>query len=349
MSQVVIAEEWEDYRVETTFTASEDALGKLRIGSPASVGELDQLLVTEVRNLQVSVTMSDSDEMGEAFQAILRSRKAEVEEQLDGLGAATRQLLVVDQDRHDSIFESTWESHEKLVDEIVTATFLPVAQRVPVARGADGRPDRVVEVLVDVALGFKRFVYRISQNDEVVRVVSELPTATLDTNIPFELWMKGDRKGVVDRLIEIAASMPMSLRVTGRIREDVSLPPLADRIYELPELGIDLMGSVIRYGHWEAGTDTFGSAKFEQVRESIVDRAGRMSGHPGSGPDWRDWDHVHAHYLSKRDAFLTWDGPLLACAKELKEGLDIVVMPPEQYLEELDSDWRGMAARGSVI
>ena len=149
-----------------------------------SVGELDQLLVTEVRHLQVSVTMSDSDEMGEAFQAILRSRKAEVEEQLDGLGAATRQLLVVDQDRHDSIFESTWESHEKLVDEIVTATFLPVAQRVPAARGADGRPDCVVEMLLDVALRLKRFVHRISQNDEVVRVVSELPTATLPPRCP---------------------------------------------------------------------------------------------------------------------------------------------------------------------
>ena len=106
------------------------------------------------------------------------------------------------------------------------------------------------------------------------------------------------------------------------------------------------MGSVIRYGHWEVGTDTLGSAKFEQVRESIVDRASRMSEHPG--PDWRDWDHVHAHYLSKRGAFLTWDGPLLAYAKELKERLDIVVMPPEQYLAELDSYWRGMAARGSV-
>ena len=34
--------------------------------------------------------------------------------------------------------------------------------------------------------------------------------------------------------------------VTGRIREDVPRPPLADRIDELPELGIDLMGSVIR-------------------------------------------------------------------------------------------------------
>ena len=121
--------------------------------------------------------------------------------------------------------------------------------------------------------------------------------------------------------------------VTGRIREDVPRPPLADRIDELPELGIDLMGSVIRYGQWDADADTLGSARFEQVRESIADRAGATPGGPGNAPDWRDWGHLHAHNLGRWDVFHTWDAGILDCADELKGKLDIVVMRPEEYLE----------------
>ena len=334
MSQAVIAEDWEGYRVETTLTAPEEVLGKLRIGSPASVRDLNHIFVTGVEHVRLSVKMSDTGEMVEEFRAILSSGKADVVKQLDALGAAPGQLLLADQAVHDSIFESTWGRHDKLVDEIVTANFLPALRRMPIARGEDGCRDCAVEVLADVSLGFRKFAYRFSQSDQVVRIVSELPTATLDTNIPFELWQEGPRRGVVDRLMDLASALPMSLRVTGRIREDVPRAPLADRIDELPELGIDLMGSVIRYGQWDADADTLGSARFEEVRETMVDRSGATPGGPGNPPDWRDWDHLHAHYLRRRDVFLTWDGGILDRADELKGKLDIVVMRPEEYLEQ---------------
>ena len=341
MSQAVIAEDWDGFRVETTLTAPEEVLGQLRIGSPASVRELDHVFVTEVGNVRLSVKMSDTGQMAEQFSAMVSSGKAEVVKQLDAVGAAPGQLLLAEQDLHDSIFDSAWENHERLVDEIVTANFLPVLRRMPVARGEDGCPDCAVEVLVDVSLGFRRFAYRFAQNDQVVRVVSALPTATLDTNIPFEVWKEGPRSGVVGRLMDLASALPMSLRVTGRIREDVPRAPLADRIDELPELGIELMGSVIRYGQWDADADTLGSARFEQVRELIVDRSGATPGSPGKPPDWRDWDHLHAHYLRRRDVCLTWDGGILDCADELKGKLDIVVMRPEEHLEQHERN-RGM-------
>ena len=342
MSQAVIAEDWEGFRVETTLTAPEEVLGKLRIGSPASVREIDHIFVTEVKNVRLSVRMSDTGQMAEQFSAMLSAAKAEVVKQLDVIGAAPGQLLLAEQDLHDSIFESTWESHEGLVDEIVRANFLPALRRMPVARGEDGCPDCAVEVLADVALGVRKFAYRFAQSDQVVRVVSALPTATLDTNIPFEVWQEGPRRGVVGRLMDLASALPMSLRVTGRIREDVPRAPLADRIDELPELGIELMGSVIRYGQWDADADTLGSARFEQVRESIVDCRSALPGSPGNAPDWRDWDHLHAHYLGRRDVFLTWDGGILDCSDELKGELDIVVMPPEKYLEQHERNRTGM-------
>ena len=49
------------------------------------------------------------------------------------------------------------------------------------------------------------------------------------------------------------------------------------------------MGSVIRYGQWDADADTLGSTRFEHVRESIAGRAGATPGGPGNAPDWRDW------------------------------------------------------------
>ena len=94
------------------------------------------------------------------------------------------------------------------------------------------------------------------------------------------------------------------------------------------------MGSVIRYGQWDADADTLGSTRFEHVRESIADRAGAAPGGPANASDWRDWDHLHAHYLRRWDVFLTWDAGILDCADELKGNLDIVVMRPEEYLEK---------------
>ena len=67
---------------------------------------------------------------------------------------------------------------------------------------------------------------------------------------------------------------------------------------------------------------------------SFGTRTPRSTPRFGKAPDWRDWDHLHAHYLRRRDVFLTWDGGILDCADELKGKLDIVVMRPEEYLEQ---------------
>lgn len=52
-------------------------------------------------------------------------------------------------------------------------------------------------------------------------------------------------------------------------------------------------------------------------------------------PDWRDWDHLHAHHLSGRDVFLTWDRRILDVGAELRERLGIIVVQPEDYLATL--------------
>ena len=65
--------------------------------------------------------------------------------------------------------------------------------------------------------------------------------------------------------------------------------------------------------------------------ESVFDKEGRVK----KRPNWKDWDHLHGHFLKKRDVFLTWDGPILDAATELKEQLGIVVMKPEDFVATL--------------
>ena len=102
-------------------------------------------------------------------------------------------------------------------------------------------------------------------------------------------------------LLDLAEDELINLAVTRRIYEDVPQSPLADRIGELHEIGVDLTGSVFRLdvSALDSG-DMLGSNIAMDVFESI---AHKLAHQGQSAPDWRDWDHVHGHYLSGRDVF----------------------------------------------
>ena len=72
-----------------------------------------------------------------------------------------------------------------------------------------------------------------------------------------------------------------------------------------------------------------GSTKFQEVVNSLPDDPNRPR---KKRPDWRDWDHLQAHYLNERDVFLTWDKGILNAARHFKEKLGIVIMEPKEYL-----------------
>jgi hypothetical protein len=56
----------------------------------------------------------------------------------------------------------------------------------------------------------------------------------------------------------------------------------------------------------------------------------------GRAPDRRDWSHLHAHYVLRRDRFLTWDEPLLELGSILEAGFPLGVCKPDEYLERLE-------------
>jgi hypothetical protein len=151
---------------------------------------------------------------------------------------------------------------------------------------------------------------------------------TFDASLLLEYWKDQPKKAMVEELLRLAEREEVDLAVTARIREDVPKDPLAERVNQLPELGIKETGSVARLDLWVLGRDHLGSEEFESLRLQL-----QSEWKPGNPrlPDWRDWDHLHAHMLQRRDVFLTWDKAILRLGQRL-ERFGIRVTKPEQYL-----------------
>jgi hypothetical protein len=156
---------------------------------------------------------------------------------------------------------------------------------------------------------------------------------TLDTNVLQEYWIDRAKKAVVERLLALAAIKDIDLAITARVREDIPERPLASEIDALPELGVHETGSVTRLDYWVLDRDHLGSEEFEAFRLGL--ESARKEGDPRL-PDWRDWDHLHAHMLQGRTVFLTWDGPILRLGDVLQDRFAIRVQTPEDFLAELD-------------
>ncbi len=162
-----------------------------------------------------------------------------------------------------------------------------------------------------------------------------LPTLTLDTNLLHEYWKQRDKYEVVETLLLLAKQGKVDLAVTARVHEDLPNPPLSDNLNELPELGVSKTGSVTRLGFWVLGRDMLGDGAFENFYPTACELAKQSRKNP---PDWRDWDHLHAHYLLRREVFLTWDEGIVCLAETLKNQFDIAIMKPEEYLQAFSGE-----------
>jgi hypothetical protein len=174
-------------------------------------------------------------------------------------------------------------------------------------------------------------VVKLTMNEEDVPNLE----VTLDTSILHEYWKDQPKKAVVERLLALAEENVIDLAVTARVHEDIPDEPLASRVATLPELGVQETGSVTRLDHWVLGRDQLGSDEFEVFRLEL--ESARKESDPRL-PDWRDWDHLHAHMLQGRTAFLTWDGRILDLSQVLQARFGIRVQAPEGFLAEIATD-----------
>lgn len=154
---------------------------------------------------------------------------------------------------------------------------------------------------------------------------------TVDTNVIMELWKRQEKACIVEKLLDLAKYGQVDLAITARVHEDVPNPPFSERLNQLEVININEVPSVTRLDCWELGRDILADDNFVDTVKSIVDNLQRASQKP---PDWRDFDHIHAHFLLQRDVFLTWDGQILNISKDLHDQLGIVIMSPESFLED---------------
>ncbi len=155
---------------------------------------------------------------------------------------------------------------------------------------------------------------------------------TLDTNLIFEFWKNGPKKEIIEKLISISNSEKIHLAITARIRDDVPCDPLASKINKLNELNISEIGSITRLGYWALGRDCLGEKYFSDFID-VIKKDSEFS-KIKNPPNWKDFDHLHAHYLNKRDIFLTWDKGIHHFKNILKKYFDLIIMTPEEFLRE---------------
>ena len=186
-----------------------------------------------------------------------------------------------------------------------------------------------IKLPLDNATGSE--VFEVTSRNKVLKKHTiAIPSVTLDTNVMWEHWKQQPGAAIVEKLLELGSFGQIDLCVTSRIREDIPDPPWSDKIdTRLKQDGIREIGAIIRTGCWRPGWDMAGSTKFQQAVNSLPDDPNRPN---RKRPDWRDWDHLQAHYLNERDVFLTWDKGILNAARHFKEKLGIVIMKPEEYL-----------------
>ena len=174
--------------------------------------------------------------------------------------------------------------------------------------------------------------------------------------------MERKKKSVVEALLRSAASGRLDLAITSRYEVDTPWNPRKDKIEEfLRTHRIPIIGAVARFGYsrWGGG-DVYGSGpggirtklellspqtypmwpppealKYAEYPSHLRNPKASEPHREPAPPDWRDLDHLDAHYRARRDKFVTFDGGILKLADKLSH-LGIVVISPEELLRELE-------------
>ena len=167
--------------------------------------------------------------------------------------------------------------------------------------------------------------------------IYSLPSVTLDTDVLLKM-----KRGEYMDVVEFRKKYLVDLAVSQRIREDIKLRP--DEEMFLSNYYIRTIPSIMRC-NFDSRAQRFlvnpkfnkpGSTEFLEAAESIINNFFKPRGE--KPPGYLDWDHLHAHYLSGRDIFLTDDQKILKIKDQLKEELDIVAMNLEDFVNTFKSN-----------
>ena len=167
--------------------------------------------------------------------------------------------------------------------------------------------------------------------------IYSLPSVTLDTDVLLKM-----KRGEFVDMQEFRKTYLVDLAVSQRIREDIKLRPDEEKF--LSDYYIRTIPSIMRC-NFDSKAQRFlvnpefnkpGSTEFLKSAESIINNFFKPKGE--MPPGYLDWDHLHAHYLSGRDIFLSDDQKILKIKDQLEEELGIVVMSLEDFLNSFEGN-----------
>ncbi len=153
---------------------------------------------------------------------------------------------------------------------------------------------------------------------------------TLDTNILQELWRNQDKVEMVTKLLALADTGYLDLAVTTRIDYDTPNQPLSERLTDMPQLGIRIVGSPLRLGYSRYGSeDMLTDGSYGDVQDDI-ETALRVRSL--KKPETADLDRIFGHHIAERDVFLSWDRAMLRAADLFHNKLAVRIKSPEDFI-----------------
>ena len=172
---------------------------------------------------------------------------------------------------------------------------------------------------------------RYHKEGEVLKedCIYSFPSVTLDTDVFINM-----KRGRPLSPVKLRKKCMVDLAVTRRIEQDLKFD--SDDEQFLQDNNIRKITSIMRTGFdtkrnqplFDPQFNKMGSTEFFNITRCVIDSLIKTGQSP---PGYLDWDHLHSHYVSKRDIFLTQDKELLGAGRELKQ-FGIHVMTIEQFL-----------------
>ena len=196
-------------------------------------------------------------------------------------------------------------------------------------------PEIRMTIIFPTSCTLNVMTYRSGADVVKVDCIVHLPSITLDTNV----ILKMKRREILGPL-KLREKCPLDLAVTQRIRDDLSLNPSDEQFLEnsfirrIPSIMRNSYDSESKLFLLNPEFDKPGSTEFLQVAESIIEGLKHTGENP---PEYLDFDHIHAHYMSGRDIFVTEDKKILKMSSKLKD-LGIRIMDFEELLSTMEEN-----------
>ena len=156
---------------------------------------------------------------------------------------------------------------------------------------------------------------------------------TIDTQVFIHYLEKDPRPAdsPMAHLLALAQAVQVELAVTFHVHEDVYHGDWLALLLELETMGVPETPGVMVVGRGRVGIELVGDKRFVDFHPDAKCLAAQRGGKEGE-PNDKDWHWLHAHYLMKRDHFLTWERAILRLAPELRNEFGVSVMSPKDYL-----------------